>query len=287
MKEFIKKIIYFNFLTLIVITACYYTKDYILNKQNDNKSIYIWGDSQSYRGIDTELFASLCGCRVTSASAQGSGVYDFLIFTEKVPRNSKVIISLSKLMQIRHKDFDRNLSGISPGALFQLYENNYSPLELFNIFVRNIRPKTIFNSNLHLFTGTRDNISQLVPHYQKIFSTVPSHLTDKQTLFLQGISTLKEKNCKLTFVEFPYHPQLREIELNSPLYKQTEGFKDTVLGLFGSVQSNEKQIVSTEPCMYDFTHLNQRGARLLTKHLVEHLTVNDRTHINIYSIPAY
>ena len=189
-------------------------------------------------------------------------------------------------MQIRKKELDRNLSGISPSSLLNLYNNNYTAFEIIDILLKNIRPQPIFDTKLDLYSGTQANLSQLIHLYQRNYSLIPDYLEDKQSLFLQGISTLKEKNCKLTFVEFPYHPRLREIELNSALYKQTEGFKDRVLGLFDYVQSNEKQIVSTEPCMYDITHLNQHGATILTKYLAEHLTVNKITHINIFDIPA-
>ena len=80
----------------------------------------------------------LCSCLcfylwsglVFTAAQHGAGVYDFLVFTERVPKNAIVVVALSKLVQLRRLKKDRNRSGLSFWALKVLYSNNYSIEEL-------------------------------------------------------------------------------------------------------------------------------------------------------------
>lgn len=259
-----------NFITLgiIALCTCYFLGNILLNGRYSNEDIYIWGDSQMYRGIDLIEFSKLTNKNIRSAAQHGAGVYDFLVFSENVPLGSSVIISLSKPVQIRRKERDRNMSGIDVGSLAALYRKNYSIKELSLIIKKNIKLARLFRSTNKLYPYS-DQISFpiSISSYEHIYSSIPEYLENKQSLYIRGIKNLIKMNCNIILIEFPYHPILRDIEGKSDVKEYTEIMKIKVADLFDNFKIETIKLEPSKEIMHDLTHLNEYGASLLTKKL--------------------
>ncbi len=267
--KFFKQIILFVALGLVGYIGFYYLLDKLYNSKSATDTIFIWGDSQAYRGINLKRMNELTGKEIYTAAQLGAGVYDFLVFTQSVPKNSEVIISLSKPTQLRRKEVDRNKSGISLKALILLYQNNYSFSEIREIIEKNLMPLRLFESNSTLYPDLDTLVlTESLSLFEKIYSKKPNYLDHKQKLYIKGIQNLKSKNCNITFIEFPYHAILTGIEKNSAVRSHTENFKREVANLFTNYKSDTINLNSPEMVMYDLTHLNQSGATKLTEELV-------------------
>lgn len=261
MKDFIIKSILFVFFIPIVLLVTYSVPNAFLNKNNADNKIFIWGDSQMYQGIDLPVLEKVTGKSIFSSAKHGAGVYDFLIFSEKVPFNSTVIVALSKPALIRKKGRDRNNSGLSFSVLYELWKNNYSFSELVSIIGKNRKPISIFQRTSILFTES-DSIVLAEPLslFEDVYSKAPNYFDDKQNLFLYGINELKKKCCHIIFLEFPFHPLLKEIENRSILKIKTSKFKNRVLENFKNYSLDTLVLDPNMELMYDLTHLNEKGA---------------------------
>jgi len=272
MKKFLKRIACFVVGLLLVLVLAYVSVDYIWNSESAENTIFIWGDSQAYQGINLEQLGQLTGKRVLSAARHGAGIYDFLVFAEEVPENATVIIALSRPVQLRRKEKDRNWSGISLTALFDLYKRNYSLYDISLIIKKNIKPAKLYLSHVKLYPY----YDVLVLHepislFEKIYSKKPYYLDDKQALYIDGLQTLKKKHCRITLIEFPYYSAVQEIERRSAVTKYLEDFRGRVMALFDKHDIDAIDI-DTAIAMYDLSHLNRYGATMVTKQLAEKMS---------------
>ena len=161
-------------------------------------SLFIWGDSQIYSGLDLEVLQSETNRIVFSSAEHGSGVYDFIIFTKMVPESSDVLIAISEPVQIRPKKLDLNRSGFSYSALRLLYKNNYSLQELLIIIKNNL-----FQTPIHIFHKNNGNYDfkdranidyELLTRIEKNYDNkLLPYINDKQNLYIEGIKLLKKK----------------------------------------------------------------------------------------------
>ena len=156
MEKFLKKLSFFffglilSFLITLILGSYNQRKTDI--KENIENPLFIWGDSQIYQGLDLEILKNETNRLVFSSAHHGSGVYDFIIFTEMVPESSDVLIAISKPVQVRSKKLDSNRSGISYSALRLLFKNNYSLQELLMIIRKNL-----FKTPNHIFRESNKN----------------------------------------------------------------------------------------------------------------------------------
>lgn len=233
MFKFIIKTVSFLILFIIIISLSIIIPNYIYNNKSNKKAIYIWGDSQTYRGIDLIELHRLTNSKIYSAAKHGGSVYDFYVFTTKVPSNTQVIISISTLSQTRPKYLDRNRAGISLISLRKLLEYNYSKKELYQLLSNNLRVFKLFSSQFPLYPNL-DSVLYNYPisRFIRIFSTIPNYLSDKQAIFFDGINHLSEKNCKIFFIEFPLYPKIENILKNSPISVPVNSFKNKIINSF-------------------------------------------------------
>lgn len=252
------------------------------NISNADKPIFIWGDSQTYQGLNLKILQTELNRNIYSAAIHGAGIYDFLIFTEKVPDSSEVIIAISKLVQLRRKERDRNKSGLSLFALKALSINNYSNNEILSIIKRNIKPPKLFSSKSSLYKYS-DSITMYPPvsSLEMVYKEIPIYLSDKQELYIKGITNLKYKGCKITFIEFPYHQKLINIEKKSVVFYETESFKGRISRIFNDFEIDSIYIEKDGQIMHDLTHLNELGASILSSKLSLKLKTNERTTLYI------
>lgn len=282
---FVKRIVFFSIGLLMVIIPLDYIVDSYLNTRSTADAFFIWGDSQTYFGIDLPLLNKASNKDTHSAAFQGASIYDFLVFTEKIPANAHVVFSISKLCQIQWKHHERNSSDFSVKALRLLAQQNYTLSQLLKIALNNKSPKNLFikNNNSFLYPN-RDTVSLTLPpaHFKQYYKEIPDYMEDKHTLFLEGIKTLKAKNSKISIIEFPYHPILQEIEQDSPIYAETEHFKNRIKDLFEDFKIDTIQMDNNRNVMYDLSHLNRYGAEQVSENLAKQLNKQEQTTLYIF-----
>jgi hypothetical protein len=260
MKKFLFNLIIFSISIIVVITSyCIYYL-YTFHSINDlsaDNAIFIWGDSQANKGFDIETIRKITGKQVYSAARGGAGVFDFLVFTEVVPSNSTVVLSISQLAQIRGKD--KNNAGIPVKHLLALYSNDFE--DLFPSIRRNMHPKSLFVTSNELYPY-RDTLTfhEPISKFEEIYLRSGTEYKYKQNLFLNGIKDLIKKKCNITLVEFPFHPILLKTMQKSPVLNDTKNFNLKLLSLFKDTEVINIQLESDKRMMYDLTHLNNKGA---------------------------
>ncbi len=271
MKKFLKRLTCFVLFALTAFVLTYAGVDYLWNNESAENTIFIWGDSQAYRGINLDEMARLTGKRVLTAARHGAGPYDFLVFCEKVPKSSDVIVALSKPVQLRRKSRDRNWSGISPRALYLLYKRNYSLYDIGRIVLKNLKPARMYLSHVPLYPYYNALvIAEPISIFEKIYRQKPVYLDDKQALYMEGLRELKKKDCKIALIEFPYHPFVQAIENRSSVKKYLDSFREKVLALF---ERHKVEVIEIDisNAMYDLSHLNRYGATMVARKIAEKL----------------
>ena len=267
MKVFVKKIFLFAFVNLFLLFVIgwgYVIVGKYKNKIDKENSVFIWGDSQAKYGIDLKLFSSLLGKKVYSAAGGGAGVYDFLVFAETVPDSSSVILSISELALLREKD--KNRLGIPMRYLPILFFNKFP--NLHESVIDNKIPKYIYSETFELYpTLDTLTIHEPLSKFWNIYSAKSNLAKTKQELFLKGINRLLSKSCKINFIQFPFHPDLAKVLRNSQSKDEYDFFKERLYNMILGLRLDTITIKSTQRVMYDYTHLNQNGARVTTHFL--------------------
>lgn len=283
MKEFIIKAALFSLLVSIsILGTLLFLHGSANNITNTNTPLFIWGDSQAYQGLNLNILRTDLNRDVYTAARHGAGVYDFLIFSEKVPDSSLVLIAISKPVQLRSKEKDRNKSGLSFSALMAMSQNNYSFSEILHIAKKNKIPSKLFSIHSNLYSSSDSSTSpQSLSLLENIYRSVPEYLADKQNLYIHGILRLKNKGCKISFIEFPFHQKLDEIENGSELFAKTEAFKLQVARLFTDFRVETIHLAKNREIMYDYAHLNKHGASMLSHTLSLELLKNENTTLYI------
>jgi len=268
-----------RFLVFIAVGAVLYfvavKAYYYFSVPKTRNCCYVWGESTMCQDIDLDYLNKNMHYNFFSAAKHGAGVYDFLVFTQVVPENSKVFIGIGKTSIVRRKDKDYNRSGIDYESLYLLHENGYSLKELFSIFLNNHAPHQMFD-NLNTLYPNTDSLqfgNEPLSLFQNIFGNRPNYLDNKENLFLYGIQTLIRKHCKIIAIDFPRHPILDAIIQQSAYLGKLDSFMNDVDVFFPKQEILDLDLDRTD--FHDLTHLNEKGAEKLTQELVPFLDFKD------------
>ena len=282
MEKFLKKLSFFCFGLILSFLMSFMLATYNQKKtelkENIGNSLFIWGDSQIYQGLDLEVLKNKTNRLVFSSAHHGSGVYDFIIFTEMVPESSDVLIAISEPVQMRSKKLDLNRSGFSYSSLRLLYKNNYSLQELLMIIRKNL-----FKTPIHIFRENHENWDfkdraninyELLTRIEKTYDNkFKPYIYDKQNLYIKGIDLLKKKNCTINLIEFPYHKLLHDRIKYSPNSIKTDLFFRRIFNITNCVSKDTMYLDSSKNSFFDLTHLNAYGANNVANFIGERLEV--------------
>lgn len=283
MKLFHKRVFIFSFSFFIIYGVFYFFLDQFNNKRNPGNSVFIWGDSQAYQGIDINELREKTQKNIYTAAKHGAGMYDFLVFVDRVPVSSTVLIAISKPAQIRSKSRDRNMGPLSVAALNILINNNYKSSEIFTIVKNNIGfPENLYMEETFLYEYSdsikfNEPLELFINSYKKI----PSHLENKQNIYVEGIKILKNKNCTIHLISFPYFESLTKIESKSPIKNKTDQFFKEVVKLINVNNIDTLHLDTNKQVMHDLTHLNNYGAKQVSIFLSENIIQNEPSAIFI------
>lgn len=275
MKEFLKDL----WLFIMTLGALWFVSQYTIVRlgdwrmtHNSLEAIYIWGDSQTYQGVDLPLLAKLTNRPAFSFAAHGASVYDLAVFTERVPSHSTIVLGYSPFVFARNVAADRSDSGVCIRCLFEMARGGYNLLDLLRIAKENIGDpfQRFFVKEAKLFPNA-DAIVTSEPFslFEDIFkSTKPTSYT-KMRVYLDCLARLREKCCIVIVVDFPEHQDLQRLIDDSEYSRSLDDF-------IGKLRENgihycTPAIVSDLNIMHDYTHLNERGAGLLTEGLAAFL----------------
>ncbi|MEM9680285.1 MAG: hypothetical protein AAF901_08170 [Bacteroidota bacterium] len=264
-----QKLIYFLLIGCAIAPLAYYVKSKTINSGMTPtvEDIFIWGDSQMYRGVDGNYLSRLTGQRVLNASRDGAGVYDFYVFSENVPQNSLVIAALSKTIFMRGPSRDRDMAGFSFDALYTLLDSGYKPWLLARIIAKNSNPDQLFELTNKLYPYNDSLVvHQPLSIFESFYSNKPDYFTSKFKVYEKALTLLKQKGCIVILVDFPFHPKLSDIQRTSPAYPLIRHVNyQSALRLEASIDT--MTLESNDKIMYDLTHFNERSARLFTEQL--------------------
>lgn len=281
-KLFIKRTGYF-----LVFSICFYIITYsILShfylKTNTKNSIFIYGDSQTVQGIDLKVLETKTGLNVYSAAKHGSGVYDFYYFAKSVPENSKIVLSISEHSQIRPDINEANTSPIDFNSLKKAFSLNYSLDGFENIIRRGIKlPHNYYFQTTQKLYPYNDSINlhtKLFVFKELYSKSTKEGIEHKQDMYLEGIRTLINKNCLITFIEFPYNKSLTILKKEYKINKKLNLFREKISQEFNQFKFDTILLKSDKNLMYDYTHLNEHGANILTLMVVN--KINSANYFN-------
>lgn len=284
MKLFVRKFVVASAGFLCFYLLVYFGFNQFYNPSPNPEALFIWGDSQAHQGIDLNALRTSTNQEVFTSSIHGAGVYDFLVFAEKVPEESEVIVAISKPAQLRKKSRDRNRSGFSMKALVQLYQHGYTHSEIYSIIKKNLKPARLFQSQTEMYP-VKDSISKVPTkkYLSQMFNQQAEYIFTKQELYLKGIQVLKDKGCKVNLIEFPYHAEIELLEKGSANFVHTENLKSRITEELAPLEVDTIYLNSLDPIMFDYTHLNQKGASLVADELGKILASNSTNQFVIIS----
>lgn len=270
--------------TIIILFVFIYNLIYYKNNTFcAEKAMFIWGDSQMCQGLNLKLLKEITSFTPYSAATHGAGVYDFLNFTELVPENSKVLLSISAITIIRKKENERNNSGLQLKNLIELYNCNYSVNEVCVILRNNFNnTDRLFSENNNLYPYSNQiYYNDKISNVKKAFSSPPIYTNDRVKLYVKGLKRLIKKKCVINFILFPVHNEISQViskskancyinSLYSIIHKELNIKKTT----FNLEEENQ---------MYDLSHLNIKGANLITKIICPILKKDNCPNMMIFS----
>ena len=273
MKKFIENLFIYFFLIIIllstIITVIGFIQSRSLGKSAiSSKSIYMWGDSQLYQGVNVNKLSMITEREVFSFAQHGSGVYDLMVFVDQVPNGSTILLQIPKGAQKRKLSLDRNDSGLNLFAFKVLWDNNYSISDLFYIFRKNIFLLPRFNKYSDSWAyhdKLQDNLHKKLMF--ESYKNIPSYIFDKQNIILIGINVLLSKNCKILLIEIPMHSILNELEKKSKLKNVHDLFEKKIIKEFNLTLVDSISLINQKNIFYDLTHFNIIGNKMLTDSL--------------------
>ncbi|MBQ4507863.1 MAG: hypothetical protein II970_03095 [Paludibacteraceae bacterium] len=286
MKRFLSKTIFLILLAVMVLVSYYLLRLWLLKPLNPD-AVYVWGDSQTYQGIQIDLLSKNISCPICSAAEHGNGVYDFLVFTENIPDSSICLIGFSEACLLRKISSDNNHSGVNIPSMVALYESGYPLSEIVNIFTLNRGiPKRQFSESHYMYSYS-DTISlpESVEDWCNMFETEDIYHYYKQRAYLSGIEKLHQKGCELIVISFPIYYVVEECASNSLNRIKTNALKEKILELYDMEEKNF-YLDSDSLLMHDLSHLNEIGARKATQMIVDSIQFGERDYFVSIRIPA-
>lgn len=277
---FISRVLLFVLSFSIIYLAYIILLTKYMNKTDLKNGLFIWGDSQMTYGLDYNILEDSLNIKVFSAAYSGAGIYDFLTFVDNVPDSSRVVISFSKPALIRKKEHDFNQSAFNKNAIISLKAYNYSYIEIGKIILDNLKPKKLFyraeeqkllpnNDTLN----PKESFDLIVNSYNKI----PYYFNDKKRLYLSGLDKLRFKGCEINIIVFPFHNTINNIIGDHAVDKILVKAIDTTRMINNIDSMTTITYKENLNSFYDYTHLNERGAKFFTIKLVNILKEKKNT----------
>lgn len=239
--------------------------------------IYVWGDSRVYRGIDVRAVSAATKKPVISWAQNGAGVYDLLVFAERMPPNSLAIIGVSVHMLERKKEYGYEHTELSVTALASvLREGGHSRRDIWRILKRGRNPFVRYGHQLSPDLPVSDDVKRTgESYYHSRFNseTPPKRYLAKLRLFIHAVKQLVDKDVEVTVVDVPVYESVRAAR-DASIYASLGETLRRELGPRVVVMT-DIEMPSEPNHFYDLSHLNTRGQKRFTELVISRLQLAD------------
>jgi hypothetical protein len=239
--------------------------------------IYVWGDSRVFRGIDVRAVSAATKKPVISWAQNGAGVYDLLVFAERIPANSRAIVGVGVHMLERKQEIGYQHTELSVAALVSvLREGGHSLRDLWTILKRGRDPFVRYghqpSPGLPIFDDVK-RTSEKYYHARFDAKTPPKRYLAKLRLFIHAVKQLVDKDVQVTVVDVPVYKSVQAAR-DASIYASLGETLRRELGPSVVVMTNI-EIPSEPNHFYDLSHLNTRGQKRLTELVISGLQLAD------------
>ena len=236
--------------------------------------IYVWGDSRMYWGVDIELLEQLTGQYVVCTAQEGASVYDMMVFVNRVPEQSTCIIGYSDCVLFRNHESDYNRSGCDWRALAEMgWYTDYRMSELYGIAKLNTwKPKQL-ETETHDYFAYADTVVTPEPWegWYAMYTNEYPHFPSKGICYERAIQRLLDKQCKVILLDLPGYPEMERLAGEGTKNRHlSDSLRARIIEEY-ALPVETITIHSDSLLYYDLSHLNERGAALLTEQLSNHI----------------
>ena len=284
MKKFLYKIGFAAVCSAIFVTSVYFVMHSRAksSRPTNPKCIYVWGDSQMAQGLDVKFLEKKLGVPMLTAAGHGTGVYDFLICVESIPDSSTCIVSFPECTFLRVPSLDFHRYGFELGCLEILFRSGCPLEECIRIAGLNRRKMDyrLFTNIEHEWTPYQDSLvgTEYFDDFRKMFTEKKAYFTWKTNAYLTGIQHLIEKHVRVILIQYPFEKQVEEVAANSINRHLSDSLKGMLIDKY-RMRCDTIVLQSDSLLMFDLSHLNEFGERLLTNTFAKAMkadTVNNR-----------
>lgn len=281
MKSFLLHIAVFATILICLFVIFFAIGSYISQHRQRMDCTYIWGDSQMYQGLDIFSLSSQIHSSVLSSAQHGSGVYDFLVSLECMTPRSTCIIAFSECALYRNPHSDANRTGMSPTALWTMIKCGCPLKDCIRIIgLNHNKPlyKPFLTSNVLYSYSPEIIYSEPLSVFCNMFNEKRDFTIWKQNVFKRGLRELEEKGCRLILIQFPFHQEVEDCAEGSYNRHLTENLKNEIIEQY-HFDVHTMKIESDSLLMHDLSHLNEVGAKLITKHVAKEIKTSTKKNI--------
>jgi len=285
MKSFIQRLSVFIFLICAIgtVIVVFLSRCGNNDKCLSHEAVFVWGDSQTYQGLDLCQLSKTIGQKVYSSACHGAGVYDFLVFADKVPDSSTVVISFPECALFRNPKSDSNRSGLNWVALKTLFYSGYQISELLTIAKQNnYSAKNIFyagSTHLYEYADTI-TFSEPLDGFVNMYYKKDHYIDKKIEAYGQGIEILVSKKCNISLISFPFDNKLEKLIKHSPCRIKSDSISSLLISKYG-LNEIELPLQEDSLLMYDLSHMNKVGARRLTTILAQSILADGDKYYDV------
>lgn len=272
---------------ILLLCTLFFLVFFVLEKNVDAKrecylfgtEVFVWGDSDIYRGMMLDLFSKGTGKVCKSSAYEGAGCYDFLVFAHEVPPKSTCFVGFSDWCFMKEMHLDGNRAGLSSKPFYSLVKLGWDPKSLWMIAKENrFRPSVNFQY-CHTTYPDLDTmvVSGSIDSWSKFFDNSDSYIDKKFLSYELGIKELAEKNCKIIAVMFPICTELENAVRCSRNREKENELKARMVEEY-DMKVHDLVLQDDRLLMYDWFHLNNRGAELATQSLIDMNLIDGHNH---------
>ena len=268
MKRFLIKTI----LSVLIVCIAIVVLCFVLQSKSNNdediytqSSIYVWGDSQMYQGLDIKTLSENTSKKVFSSAEHGAGVYDFLVTVARIPEESTCIIALPECCLYRRLNSDYNRSGFDIKSILIMLESGYPIQGCIHIVRNNFLTHFNFSSTHESYKYAPKIVySEPLSGFYDMFNNGKNYTNCKLNAYKRGISCLIDKRCRIILLQFPFSEEVESFAVGSINRRETEMLKEELINKY-SFKSDTIYISSDSLIMHDLSHMTDVGVYYLQK----------------------
>lgn len=225
-------------------------------------TLFVWGDSQTYRGLDLRLLRRHTRRPVLSFAHPGADMLDLLVFVQRVPKGADVLLGLG-LPILRREERSFRRSGLSLWAMVKWLQAGGQIRSLGPFLRRNRNP---LRSIAHIYAEAHPTLPRPRNGKGQIPSTIPDSFYVNSRLYREALAALQHKGCRIILVEPPMAKGVFP-----PVFQRFMGdFRKRLLTYRVRLFKAPKPPTQRN-AMFDRYHLNAYGRTWMTRQLLPHI----------------